>query len=110
MATGIIAVDPRGGKVSRVNAVIGAIESGNVYLPRKKPFTGDFVDECASFPNGAHDDQVDCMSQGLNRLIYNKATRKAVEKVDFLSKNFPKYKKKGRGEDPVGRRSKINVV
>lgn len=110
MTTGIIAVDPRGGKVSRVNAVIGAIESGNVYLPRKKPFTGDFVDECASFPNGAHDDQVDCMSQSLNRLIYNKATRKAVEKVDFLSKNFPKYKKKGRGEDPVGRRSKINVV
>lgn len=110
MVSGMIAVDPRGGKVSRVNAIIGAIESGNVYLPRKRPFVGDFVEECAAFPNGKHDDQVDCMSQALNRLVYNKATRKAAEKVDLISKNFPKYTKKRKGQDPVGRKSKINVI
>jgi phage terminase large subunit-like protein len=29
---------------------------------------GDFVEECAAFPNGRYDDQVDAMSQALLRL------------------------------------------
>ena len=67
---GVIPVNPEGGKVARANAVSGAIESGNVYLPRNALFTGDFVDECSSFPLGEHDDQVDAMTQALNRFIY----------------------------------------
>lgn len=67
---GVVAVNPEGGKVARANAVSGAIESGNVWLPRYAAFTGDFVEECSAFPNGAHDDQVDCMTQALNRFIY----------------------------------------
>ena len=27
----------------------------------------DFIEECAAFPNGAHDDQVDAMTQALLR-------------------------------------------
>ncbi len=30
---------------------------------------GDLIDEAASFPNGKHDDQVDALSQALNRLV-----------------------------------------
>lgn len=67
---GVIPVNPEGGKVARANAVSGAIESGNVYLPRNAPFTEDFVGECSSFPLGEHDDQVDAMTQALNRFIY----------------------------------------
>lgn len=67
---GVVAVNPEGGKVARANAVSGAIESGNVWLPRYAAFTGDFVEECSMFPNGAHDDQVDCMTQALNRFIH----------------------------------------
>jgi len=73
--SGIIPVQPKGGKVARANAVIGAIESGNVFLP-KKNFAYELVDECASFPNGLHDDQVDSMTQALNRLIYRKSALK----------------------------------
>jgi phage terminase large subunit-like protein len=29
--------------------------------------TNDFIEECAAFPNGAHDDQVDAMTQALLR-------------------------------------------
>lgn len=68
--TRIVAVNPQGGKVARVNAVSGIIESGNVYLPKNADFSGDFVNECAEFPLGRHDDQVDCMSQALNRLAF----------------------------------------
>jgi predicted phage terminase large subunit-like protein len=67
---GIIAVNPEGGKVARVNAVSAYIESGNVYLPRNAEWVHDFVEEAASFPKGKHDDQIDAMSQALNRFIY----------------------------------------
>ena len=45
------------------------IEAGNVYSPHPdfEPWVGDFIEECAVFPNGAHDDQVDAMTQALLR-------------------------------------------
>lgn len=67
---GIVAVNPQGGKIARVNAVSPYIEAGNVYLPRQADWVHDFVEEAASFPKGKHDDQVDAMSQALNRFIY----------------------------------------
>lgn len=70
---GIIPINPDGGKIARVNAVSGAIESGNVFLPNDKQFTFDFVDQCSKFPNGDHDDMVDSMSQALNRFMYYSA-------------------------------------
>jgi predicted phage terminase large subunit-like protein len=68
--SGIIAVKPEGGKVSRANAVSPMVEAGNVYLPDPSfaPWVDQFVEECAVFPNGTHDDQVDAMSQALNRM------------------------------------------
>jgi predicted phage terminase large subunit-like protein len=67
---GLIPVEPEGGKVSRVHAVSPQIEAGNVYLPDPSiaPWVHDFIEECATFPNGAHDDDVDAMSQALFRL------------------------------------------
>jgi predicted phage terminase large subunit-like protein len=70
---GVIAVEPQGGKVARVNAVSPQIESGNVYLPQNAEWVQDFVEECAAFPNGKHDDAVDSMSQAIARLMYMQA-------------------------------------
>lgn len=75
---GIVAINPEGGKVARVNAVSAYIESGNVFLPRTS-WTQDFVEEAASFPNGKHDDQVDAMSQALHRFIYFNGILPVVE-------------------------------
>ena len=106
--TGIIAVEPKGGKVSRANAIVGAIESGNVYLPHNKPFVGDFIEECAAFPNGAHDDSVDAMTQALNRLIYNSSEPRKKKVIDPIKKYFPSY---GRNDKKkYGRGANINVV
>jgi phage terminase large subunit-like protein len=40
-----------------------------IYLPHPQmfPWVADFLEECAQFPNGAHDDQVDAMTQILLR-------------------------------------------
>jgi predicted phage terminase large subunit-like protein len=68
--SGLVAVVPDGGKVARAQAVSPQVESGNVYLPHPSiaPWVEAFVDECCSFPNGRYDDQVDQMSQALNRM------------------------------------------
>lgn len=67
---GLIAVEPHGGKVVRAQAVSPTIEAGNVCLPNPSiaPWINDFIEECAAFPNGKHDDQVDAMTQALNQI------------------------------------------
>ena len=67
---GIIAINPQGGKVARVNSISAYIESGNVFLPRTAHWINDFLNEASAFPNAKNDDQVDAMSQALNRFIY----------------------------------------
>jgi predicted phage terminase large subunit-like protein len=75
---GLIAVNPKGGKEVRAQAVSPQIEAGNVYLPDPSiaPWINGFIEECAAFPNGAFDDQVDAMSQAL---VYLGARRQ----IDF---------------------------
>lgn len=62
---GLVPVQPRGGKVVRAHAVTAVVEAGNVYIPDASiaPWIHDFVEELSSFPSGAHDDQVDAMTQ-----------------------------------------------
>lgn len=52
-------------KMSRLMAVSGVIEAGNVILPRHAPWVGDYVEEHAAAPHGAHDDQIDQTTQAL---------------------------------------------
>jgi predicted phage terminase large subunit-like protein len=75
---GILPVTPEGGKVARAAAVSPLIEAGNVYLPHPQfmPWVNDLIEECAAFPNGAHDDQVDAMTQALLR--WNMVPRQTV--------------------------------
>lgn len=80
---GVIPVKPEGGKVTRANAVSPAIESGRVFLPRFASFVDDFVSECSAFPNGAHDDQVDAMTQALNRMIFVDADVIAPQHIKY---------------------------
>jgi predicted phage terminase large subunit-like protein len=83
---GLIAVNPEGGKESRVHAVTPQIEAGNVYLPDATlaSWIGSFMDECAAFPHGAYDDQVDAMTQALLRL---EMRRSSFEGLDLASIN-----------------------
>lgn len=68
---GIVAEEPHGSKVARATAVSPLQEAGNVWLPAPElaPWVGDLIEEAAGFPNAAHDDQVDTLSQALNRLV-----------------------------------------
>jgi predicted phage terminase large subunit-like protein len=68
---GIVPVQPDGTKVARAHAVSSLVEAGNVWLPHASiaPWIDGFVEECAAFPKGAYDDQVDCCTQALKALV-----------------------------------------
>jgi len=68
---GIIPVEPIGTKIARVSAIAPYWEAGNVYLPDPSiaPWVFDFIEQIVSFPFAAHDDDVDAMSQALNRFM-----------------------------------------
>lgn len=70
---GLIAIEPEGSKVARAAAVSPFVEAKNVYLPAPEitPWVDALIEEAAGFPAAAHDDQVDAMSQALNRLLLN---------------------------------------
>ena len=61
----VIAIQPRGDKVTRFAAVSAMVEAGRVWLPQRAAWLVDFETELYAFPHGAHDDQVDSFSQFL---------------------------------------------
>jgi predicted phage terminase large subunit-like protein len=88
---GIIPINPEGGKVARANAVSPYVESGNVYLPNPDhhPWVLELIEEAANFPFGAHDDDVDSMTQALRRL------------ADSISQNaLPEFRVTPREQEP----------
>ena len=56
-------------KIARVNAIAPLIESGRVFLPESAPWLADFLTETSQFPNSAHDDQVDALTQALAYMV-----------------------------------------
>lgn len=68
---GIVPEVPTESKEARAAAVSPLVEAGNVHLPVPElaPWVAGLVEEAAGFPNGAHDDQVDAMSQALKRIV-----------------------------------------
>jgi len=87
---GIIGVEPQGGKIARAFAAQPTLKSGNIYLPNPddpqtgKPVPGrewvrKFVKNCAVFPKGLHDDDVDAFTQ---LTTYLRGTHSAM--LDFL--------------------------
>ena len=65
---GVQPMKPKGGKTERMALQSPKLERGEVRLPKEAPWLKVFFDEILAFPNGAHDDQVDSMSQILRAL------------------------------------------
>ena len=85
----VIPVKVVGGKESRANAIAPMLEAGNVHLKEEH---AEMIEECCSFPNGKHDDEVDAMTQALQWLkthtgiiISVDATFKDANTSDYVS-------------------------
>ena len=81
---------PTGAPSPRAPGVRPAIARGVVILPCDPSVSNDLIDSCATFPNCIHDDDVDAMSQALNRMIYVDvdAGVPTVEKVSTWSEDM----------------------
>lgn len=68
---GLVPIRPSTDKMIRLVSVAAIWESGNVYLPDPSiaPWVTAFVEEVCAFPNAKNDDEVDAMTQALNRLV-----------------------------------------
>lgn len=53
-------------KRARVNAVAPLLYDGVVWAPDRR-WAHELINECAEFPNGEHDDYVDCVTMALGR-------------------------------------------
>ena len=83
---GVVAVEPRESKYARAEAVAHIQQDGHFHLPMKTGWVYEYINEFATFPNGAHDDDVDAMTQALNKLRkYRKRTfyKKLVDPFDW---------------------------
>lgn len=67
---------PTEGKITCAEAVSPFVEAGNTHLPAPSPtrWVTEFLEELASFPAGAHDDQVDAQRKRCNA-SFLRATR-----------------------------------
>ncbi|WP_156680877.1 phage terminase large subunit [Sphingomonas profundi] len=61
-------------KESRMRIQSAKIEAGRVLLPAQAPWLEEFQNEVRRFPNGAHDDQIDALSQLLDYAFAPKDT------------------------------------
>lgn len=69
---GMVPVNPSESKEARARAVTPEVEAGNVFLPLPSDdgneWVTDLLSELREFPTGAHDDQVDALTQALTRM------------------------------------------
>lgn len=61
--TGVIEVNPQGGKVARLFAASPEWQAGDWYVDRTAAWRDPFVNQLKMFPNAANDDMVDMMTQ-----------------------------------------------
>ena len=73
-----IAIKPEGDKIVRMAACSDRIEAGCVHLPKHARWLDEFRSEILAFPYGNHDDQVDALSQLINR------TKKPLSMMDVV--------------------------
>jgi predicted phage terminase large subunit-like protein len=69
-------------KVSRANAVAPLLESGMIWYPEGYEWAEELVEECASFPQGSNDDQVDSAVMAWSRFRQGNFLALADDDVD----------------------------
>ncbi len=78
-------------KVTRALGAAARYEGGTIFHPLEAPWLGDWESELLTFPNGAHDDQVDTVSLAAQLIArsamilseFNASTHVATQPLDF---------------------------
>ena len=63
--------EPEGDKIVNAYSITPFIEGGRCYVLANAPWHTHYFEEMELFPNGAHDDQVDCTVMAVKRIVKN---------------------------------------
>jgi len=66
---GVVAINPQGGKIARMFAAAPEWQAGDWFLDRNAAWTEPLVEQLITFPNAAHDDMADMMTQAAAWLL-----------------------------------------
>lgn len=77
----LIALNPKGDKITRFASVTPMLEAGKVNLPSWASWLRDFKDEVLSFPDSVNDDQVDALTQFLIWMRNRNETEFKIRKI-----------------------------
>jgi predicted phage terminase large subunit-like protein len=67
--SGVIEINPRGGKTARMFAVAAEWQAGDWLVDRHAAWTSGFIEQITTFPNARNDDMCDSMSQSASWLL-----------------------------------------
>lgn len=84
----------QGNKFARVNAISAMVEAGRVHLPLNSNWTDTFLHECLTFPNGKHDDRVDCLVMALNTTLKKSRRGYGIANLPSPPKPIPREPRK----------------
>ncbi len=95
---GFLAVPTRGGTEARAQANAPLVAAGNVFLPHPSlaSWVPGFIEEFATFPNGAHDDQVASWSHLMSQ-VYGQHE----EGIPITTEYDPRFHHSSKPLDPV---------
>ena len=86
-------IDPRGlDKTARVIRIQPEFSGGYIYAPLSKDYAQSVINECATFPRGKHDDQVDQTTQAIYWLRSNGFLIRREEQFMSKEESMKKYK------------------
>ena len=66
---GVVAINPQGGKIARMFAAAPEWQAGDWLVDRNAAWTEPLVEQLITFPNAAHDDMADMMTQAAAWLL-----------------------------------------
>jgi predicted phage terminase large subunit-like protein len=95
---GVIAVNPEGGKVSRMQAMAPEWQAGDWYVPRNAAFTEPLLTQLWMFPSGRYDDMCDATSQ-LARYLQERGWQNGW--FAQLSSQFAELRRENPATDPT---------
>lgn len=89
-------------KVLRAQSITGYMEAGWVQYLRGAPFAYDLIEECAQFPNGQYNDQVDVLVHALRYLLMGVGQDEEATFVDDALAQAPAISEELDAADEVG--------
>ena len=68
----MIEINPQGGKIARMFAAAAEWQAGDWFVDRNAAWSEPFIEQITMFPNAAHDDMADAMSQASAWLLQHR--------------------------------------